>query len=131
LATEGVIAATSAIDLGTFAIIVSILVGVLTIWSGIRTARNEAKKAAETLAEFRTGAIDNLKDRINTLSSEIKIMKIQYHDRLEVMEKNIARLEQFSWGRDAKSTPFWIDDTTETKEHKGQKDVGIFKGDDT
>jgi len=50
---------------------------------------------------------------------------------MEVMEKNIARLEQFSWGRDAKSTPFWIDDTTETKEHKGKKDVGIFKGDDT
>ena len=40
---------TAAIDLGTFAIIISILVGIVTIWSAIRAAKQQADKPTKTL----------------------------------------------------------------------------------
>lgn len=42
------------------------------------------------------------------------------------MQKEIDMLNQFSYGRDAKSIPSFLSDIKETLEHKNSKEIGLF-----
>ena len=45
----------------------------------------------------------------------------------ERLEKQMDRIQQFEWGRDAKSVPAFITGEEETQEHKDKPDEGLFK----
>ena len=119
----------TAIDLGTFAIIISILVGIAAIYGAIKTAKSEAKKAADLLTEMRTQTLESLKKEFYELKHKADIDAIRIDDRLKVVERSVSRLEQFSWGRDAKSEPAFLRGEKETQEHDRRPDQGIFKDD--
>ena len=118
---------TAAIDLGTFAIIISILVGIVTIWSAIRAAKQQADKASKTLEEIRNKSNSDIWTKINDVRERLQVLEIRYADRLTSIERSLNRLEQFSWGRDSKSVPSYMRGGNETEEQKGRKERGMFK----
>jgi uncharacterized membrane protein YccC len=103
------------------------MVGIVTVWSALRSARNEAKKAADLLQEFREGALEQLKDKVTKLTQEIEILKVKYNQRIAGIERSLSRMEQFEWGRDAKSEPFYLRDKDEPQEHKDKSEEGLFR----
>ena len=115
------------VDIGTLAIIISILVGIVTIWSAIRAAKQQADKASKILEEVRNKSNSDIWTKINDIRDRLQIMEIRYADRLTNIEKALNRLEQFSWGRDSKSEPAYMRGEEETEEHNKAKEKGMFK----
>ena len=87
----------TAIDIGTFAILISIMVGIVTVWSAIRAARNEAKKAASLLEEIRSDSLNKLVADLSEIKNKIGILEIKYSDRMRMMEKSLNRIEESHW----------------------------------
>jgi hypothetical protein len=103
------------------------MVGIVTVWSALRSARNEAKKAADLLQEFREGALEQLKDKVTKLTQEVEILKVKYNQRMASIERSLSRMEQFEWGRDAKSEPYYLGEREESQAHKDKPEEGLFR----
>ena len=87
----------TAIDIGTFAILISIMVGIVTVWSAIRAARNEAKKAADMLDEIRSNSLEKLTRDTLEIKARFEILEVKYTERLKMIEKSLARLEGYNY----------------------------------
>lgn len=65
-------------------------------------------------------AIANVIER----NAETALVNAKTADRLE---KQMDRIQQFEWGRDAKSEPAFMRGEEETEEHKEKAEEGLFK----
>ena len=93
-----------------------------------------AKKVRIEMEEFvNRGTLDIRKDMAHNytlIQDKFDIMKLTIEhisDGLINMQKAIDLLQQFYWGRDAKSVPPYIMGEDETKEHREQEGHGLFK----
>lgn len=87
----------SVIDLGTFAIVISIMVGIITVWSAIKAAKTEAKKAADILQEIRTNSIEKINHDLAEIMNKMQLMEVRYADRIKNLEKAVDKLDRYNW----------------------------------
>jgi hypothetical protein len=115
----------AAVNLTTIAIIISISVGIITIWATFRNIKNEAKKSNDILNTLLSKNFEDLKDRVNFLNNK----RVEMQIRFDAMVKVLDRLEQFSYGRSSKSEPPYMHGDTETMNHRNKDEEGLFKED--
>lgn len=73
----------------------------------------------------------NLKTKYDALKQEMENRFERQDETNERVQKSLDLLNQFSWGRSAKSVPAFLSDIDETEEHKRSPNVGIFREPDS
>ncbi len=69
---------------------------------------------------------DLIDERINSWGKEVNNIKDSERDNTIRLEKSIYFLQQFQWGKDAKSIAPYTVGETETQAHKEETGTGIF-----
>lgn len=93
----------------------------------VKNSLTMVRNELETEVKLAYARMELIEGRVDHNSDIIKRLEATHRDAMERIDKSIYFLQQFQWGRDAKSIAPYTIGETESIEHSEAEDAGIFR----